>query len=121
MAERIVWTCVRCREPIEDGDGHLVVDLAAVQEHERAWDDLHERQRATGKHGVDVRELADMPGHALWEAVHIRCYPESNTYDIAIADMRTHATVIDQTAHMIEKTWIGSTNWPALLRWCARQ
>ncbi|MCL3862980.1 hypothetical protein [Actinotalea sp. K2] len=121
MTSRITWTCTPCDTPVDDGKGYLSVDLTAVAEHERAWDELDERKRETGRRGVTASELADMPEHVTWEAAHTKCVPESNTYDIPIDAVRTHAYVIEQTAHMMEKSWIGATNWTSVLRWCALQ
>lgn len=121
MASTITWTCSRCGRSIADSEGYLSVDQTAVSAHEAAWAEFDERKRASGRVAILASELADLPDHVPWEAAHTACVPESNTYDIPIADMRTHANVIEQTAHMMEKNWIGATNWPSLLRWCARQ
>lgn len=112
----LVWTCTECAQPIADRDGHLLVDISEVQKHEREWAAFWAAKDADSPKGATLAELFELPGRVAWRAVHVNCYPEGNTYDIAVADIRTESGLLDQTAHMLEKTWLQATNWDTVLR-----
>jgi hypothetical protein len=125
-ADLLVWTCDVCEKPIDDGDGYLGVDHAAVSEHESAvwaWE-KRVREKSTGPLFIYCAgELRDYPKPAAWRALHRRCDPEPDApaYFFGIERIRRAAHVIWWAAHLLEKNWITSTNWNDVLRACAKQ
>jgi hypothetical protein len=116
---QITWTCAECRQPIEDGTGYIHIDLAAVMAVETAaheWTAKHETPE--GAIFLTGADLFDYPTAAGWTTHHADCdpHPDSNDYWFDVARARTHAQLLDWTAHLMGKTWLEHTNWANLIR-----
>lgn len=105
------WTCAVCQTPVLDGQGHLVVDMPAVNEAEQRWGDLGDKHSG----GYSVGDLLAAPDPVEWRAVHLTCEPEGSPYAIEIANVRTHAGLLAWTSHLMEKSWLRFTNWSQLI------
>lgn len=114
----IVWLCAVCGEPVDDEDGWLSVDIAYRNEVEDAWHEFEERERESKSAGMDLGALLSLPEDAPWLAYHRRCdpNPEAASYWIAIERLRTHAQLLEFTAHLMGKRWLRYTNWDHLIR-----
>lgn len=119
----LVWTCGVCAEPVSNGEGYIHVKYASIERYER---DVRNRRAAARAAQEDPEapvfwSLADMDKWewpAAWQVHHRRCDPDgdSNDYWFDVARARTQAHLIDWTAHLLEKSWLPSTNWASLLR-----
>jgi hypothetical protein len=116
-----VWPCDVCGRPVEDGEGYLCVDLAAVREYERAAFDWEKRERAKCPGALFVyplEALRDYPEPVPWQTLHRECdpAPESDDYHFDVSRFRTAEAVIRMAAHVGSKhAWITATNWNDLL------
>lgn len=95
--DSLIWACSKCRKPIADGDGHIIVSLTDIYAHQDPYGSF---------------------GEAEWTALHSRCdpYPEWTDYRIPIERIRTQAHALHWTAHLLEKKWIRDTNWASVVR-----
>jgi hypothetical protein len=107
------FVCDVCGRQVEDGDGSLYVrdvDLQVARADQSEW------QRVHGGGPVSIGQLMSFPPDALWLIHHDRCRPaESDGYDIAVEQVRTWRDLVRWTAHLMEKSWLPSTNWAALI------
>lgn len=106
-------TCLACGKPIEDGEGAIWCpgdESARAQQAVREWEEQHPGP-------VTASDLDSLPGHATWRTIHFACGPaDLGPYDIDIAEVRTWRGLVHWTSHLMEKDWIGSTDWDRLLR-----
>jgi hypothetical protein len=115
---QIVWLCNVCGSPVADGAGYLEVDMRVVHQVEEAHRRFEEEQRDTSPWGaVDLGAFLDLPPGARWLAHHAVCDPdpEYSGYWFAIERARTHAHLLNWTAHLMSKTWLEFTNWNELI------
>jgi len=111
--------CGACRKPIGDGEGNLWVDLSAVNAAEQAQAEWERRYKADETLvTVTAAQLSELPDEVPWRSHHIDCDPQpgANAYAIPATELRTWAELLDWTAHLMEKPWLGLTDWDGLLR-----
>lgn len=115
----LTWTCQVCGFPIADRAGYLHVDLAKVGQHEAAKIAFEDKHRQGGFVGYSAAEWIDeMPPMPRWRIHHRACDPDPDATDycIDVESARTHASLLDWTAHLLEKSWLRSTTWDDLIR-----
>ena len=90
-SSHITWTCDNCGSEISDGAGVL---------------------------GVPFVQLSNWPDtEPTWRPLHNACIdPSRDVYGLDIETVRTPVGLLKWTAHLIEKPWIGDTNWAGILR-----
>ena len=118
QSTRIAWTCAACNQPIADGTGYLHVDLNRVREVEDAHAaHLEQQQQESGWRAVNLTELLALPRRAPWLAHHRRCDPNPGhgSYWFDVARARTHAQLLNWSAHLMGKRWIRHTTWADLI------
>ena len=107
----LVWTCTVCGHPIADGEGGLEVqygDLHRSAKDGADWEAGH-------KGGYTLDELLAAPAAVQWQIAHWSCSNLEDTYSIAVNRLRTHAALLAWTAHLMEKPWIGLTDWSEVI------
>lgn len=114
----LVWTCVECCESINDGQGAFWIDqfeFETYHDQYAAWRLVNPGPMYSGA------ALLDHPTPVLWNITHDACAPDSYPYyDFAVEDLRTPSRVLARTAHLMDKRWLPSTNWDAILRAAAQ-
>jgi predicted GIY-YIG superfamily endonuclease len=115
---QLVWLCTRCQEPIADGLGYIHVNMRSVFEIEAYWAAAEKRQLEGGSVFVDISDLRDWPDDAPWMAHHADCdpYPEAGDYWFDVKRARTHAQLLNWTAHLMGKDWLKFTDWDDLIQ-----
>lgn len=108
------WTCHTCGDQVADDDGHVTINYRDIRRHAqqaREWE-------ADAGQVVTMRDLLTYPDQVHWRVYHRDCDPdlESSDYSIDIERIRTPGQVIDWTAHLLEKEWLQTTDWDAVLR-----
>jgi hypothetical protein len=113
----LTWRCLNCGEPVLDGTGYLHVNHTEIDSVRAAHDAFDKRTHGVIA-GKDWDDWFALPDHAPWGIHHASCdpRPESNDYWVAIERVRTQAAMLTWTAHLMEKNWIGYTNWIELIR-----
>lgn len=114
MAVELEFICDVCSQPVEDGEGSLYVrfsDLNAYRREQAEWDAAHPGS------AFDLAALMQMPRRAPWWIHHDRCQPEDDAdgYHIDVERIRTWRAMVGWTAHLMEKNWLGNTNWRSVL------
>jgi hypothetical protein len=112
---RIEWTCHGCELQIEDGEGHIRLDMADLHARRKANDDWEEEHG-----GADVTGWQAWPGPAEWLAKHYDCmWPddesERDQYSIRVERLRTYPHLLAWSLHLGSKGWIHETNWDGLI------
>lgn len=104
-ADGLVWHCDTCTFPIAPGAGYVGV---AVNEADNEPD----------AKSITLGELLALPDEGDWYAHHDTCDPTPDVpgYVIGTERLTTHAEVLDRTADLLGKPWIGDTNWDEVLR-----
>jgi hypothetical protein len=67
---------------------------------------------------MDLGSLMALPDRASWRVHHRKCDPRPNaaSYWIAVEEARTHARLLELTAHLMEsKDWLRHTDWDRLI------
>lgn len=122
-AREIVWLCQACGQPVTDGTGYIHVNHMEIAVAERAERDFMARtttpeghQSVTGEAWHDALDLLDT--EARWQVHHGTCdpHPDSGDYWFDVARARTHAHLLQRTAHLMEKRWLDVTDWAAFIR-----
>lgn len=113
----VVITCQVCRRPVV-GDGYVWVDNAEIAACERAWAEFDERRGGKSWQPVGLEDLFALPDEAEWQAHHARCdpNPDRSSYSIQANRIDTAAKLLDWTAHLMGKSWLGHTNWDNVIR-----
>lgn len=117
----LAWICEACQQPIADGAGYIHIrhiDVQATRAAERAWKTENEHPRATtGLVIIPASVYQDYPPPAHWQTHHAKCDPDPDSadYHFDVARARTHARLLHWTAHLMEKTWLSSTDWLELI------
>jgi hypothetical protein len=108
----IDWRCDSCRGVVENGTGYIHIaypDVFRRREERENWDREHDQTV------VNARDLwnSDKPPLVKWQVHHRRCDPNSNAGDywFGIERCRTWKMLNGWTAHLLEKSWLSSTNW----------
>lgn len=112
----LTLVCETCRKPIDGDTGSLYVRLGEVtsaRAADRDWKEAHPSGTA-----VDITELLMLPGDVRWRAAHDRCRSDHDQgcYEIDAPQISTWRHVARWTAHLMEKNWLGLTDWDGLLR-----
>jgi hypothetical protein len=88
---RLDWSCAECREAIEDGAGYLWCDVSSA--------------------------LDTLRAEANWRTSDPD--PESGRYVIDVDHLRSPWDLVRWTCHLMEKNWLGATNWLQVLRYAS--
>lgn len=109
---KLQYMCEVCGNEIADDQGGIAVSYKEIHEYEEAhrkFDDEHD-----DGHGVsfNMREYSDanLPDWAHWWTVHWTCSTVVNPYEVPVEDVRTHAGVVHWVSHLLEKSWLQSTD-----------
>lgn len=115
---QLVWLCAECHLPIANGQGYIHVNLRTVNEVESYWREREQRQIESGNLYADLSDVRDWPEDAPWVAHHAACdpEPEAGDYWFDVKRARTHAHLLDWTAHLMGKVWLEFTDWDDLIR-----
>lgn len=115
---QLVWLCAQCHTPIADGQGYIHVNMPTVNAVEHYWRQDNERQHDNDSAFVDLSEIRAWPDDAPWMAHHADCDPEptASDYWFDVKRARTHAQLLNRTAHLMEKNWLKHTDWDDLIR-----
>jgi hypothetical protein len=108
------FICDTCGRPVEDRQGALYVRFEAIRDYQSQ---KAEWQGNRPEHGaLDVATLMTMPSRIPWHIHHNECAPTTvDVYDICVEQVRTWRALLGWTAHLMEKTWLPSTTWAALI------
>lgn len=111
---RLVWPCAECGEPIADRTGYIHISYVEINAHERAWREFDKTHDGI----ATASEFLSLPSQARWYAHHLDCDPMSDEPDywFDVSRARTHAQLLNWTAHLLGKNWIQSTTWDELIR-----
>ncbi len=118
------WRCDHCDQVVHDGAGYIHIDYAAIhatEEARRIWERDRPRGAATtvATSIVTVRfgDLAAYPPAVPWQVHHTRCdpHPDAGDYWFSVERCRTWPQLVEWTAHLMGKAWIGRTDWRAVL------
>jgi len=112
----LVWICDACRKPVTDKTGYIHANYYAFGQVEAAHREFDEAHR--GEFAVNLGEFMKLPDPARWMVHHQTCDPDidGNDYVIDVERARTHAKLLDWTAHLMEKVWLEYTDWDDLIR-----
>jgi hypothetical protein len=113
----LTWACISCDELVDDNSGYLHVNHTEINHVEREYEAFEKRSQGVIS-GEAWTELFALPDPAPWEVHHASCdpRPESNDYWIGVERIRTQATLLSWTAHLMEKNWLRHTNWVDIIR-----
>lgn len=107
-----------------DGDGYLHLDLTKVHEVEKLSRerDLSQAGKPWQSRLVSLGDVLAFPDLVAWHAHHFECDPDRDhlCYWFDVEKARTHAHLLNWTAHLMEKTWLTYTDWDELIRRQAR-
>jgi len=120
-AIELVWNCAVCRAPIANGQGYLHVSYRTIYEVEQAaaaWKQKYESADDLSSALIPLSAYDEFPSRAGWFAHHRTCdpSPDGNDYWFDVARARTHAHLLDWTAHLMGKVWLEHTNWQQLIQ-----
>lgn len=112
------FLCDACGRPVEDGHGSLYVLFSELHKRRNAmsaWKAASEP--GTPRPAVSLVEALQLPSPAPWHIHHDRCRPrhEGDGYHIDVERIRSWRDLVRWTAHLMEKNWLGDTNWQVLL------
>ena len=112
----LTLVCQGCRQPIEGDTGCLRVTLADLDRFRRQEADYGSRHPAG--EAVSIEEFLTAPDPVSWHSYHDRCDPEKDldAYQIDAAKLSTWQGLARWTAHLMEKNWLGCTDWDEVLR-----
>lgn len=115
-----IWLiCDECGLPINPDEGYLWIKLSEIKAHSDA---MAEARREEERTGCTPLAMLFNVKPARWHCVHQVCDTERDALDFYHIDARRFRTwpqVIDWTAHLSTKPWIGNTDWTRLLSECA--
>lgn len=116
MTTTIAWTCDSCGSPVADGAGYVHVSRHAIHRHE--LESREAKERIEDRLIVSAADLLDFPCQVSWHVHHADCDPdpEAFCYWFTVERARTHAALLDWTAHLMNKRWIDATNWSDFIR-----
>jgi hypothetical protein len=108
--------CDICGQPVTTIDrGAVWVSYRAISEREER---LADWQRLHSGDVVSAADLATHPERVDWTWAHIDC-PDpdgDNIYWFEATRFGTTADALAWTVHLLEKTWLPSTDWETLVR-----
>lgn len=119
----LTWNCDHCNQLIADKKGYIAVSYADIDRYEEEvpkWETKHAEPISPGSALVFISAAAyrEYPPAAQWQTTHQECdlNPDSHDYWMKVERLRTYERLLEFTAHIMEKKWIKSTNWPEFLR-----
>lgn len=119
--------CAVCKQPVQDGDGYLWIDMAAVNradQQQAAWAEKWLKPCSGNPLGaiLPLSAFAGQPEDVPWRMHHRGCDPDLDAmaYHIEVERIRTYPQILDWTAHLMEKEWLRFTNWDSLIRAAAQ-
>ena len=108
QSTRIPWTCAACSPSQTEPGTSTSTSTASAKSR---------TPTQSGWQAVNIAELLALPRRAPWLAHHRMCDPnpghESYWFDVARA--RTHAQLLNWSAHLMGKRWIRHTTWANLI------
>ena len=112
----LAWRCDCCGHYLEDGEGWITVDLAAVLAVQRQWSAWEAKRHEPG--AVPLGELLALPTEVPWHVYHQDCdpAPEDPAYWWTIERARTISDVFGWWLHLSGKNWFKHTDWEGLIR-----
>jgi len=115
----VSFECNGCGLAIQGGAGFLAVRYEEINAHREALKRFRERTGGSFAAGDFARSV---PPRAHWRAFHNdpECLPFDDEgaaaqYEIPLSRLRTINDLVARTAHLLEKKWIGDTDWHAVL------
>ena len=126
VTRQLVWKCETCDQPVADGKGYIHVDVRAASQHGQDMASLTEEVKASNRLGWEMwtgdylRRMMALE-EARWEVHHRECdpNPDRDDYWFDVARARTHAHLLDWTAHLMDKNWLEDTTWGGFIRTAA--
>lgn len=115
----LIWLCEICRAEIIDGSGYVAVnmrDLFRYRDYQKAFKERGADALPAGF--MDAADLlAEYPVRPRWHIIHLACDsdPEADAYAIHVERIRTPSHLLHWSAHLLEKSWIQSTDWDDIL------
>ena len=121
MTHDLILICDGCGKPIADGHGYLWIDREAIARAVAAkaeWERKREADRAKNAGWSTPYNPLDAPAAVRWQAHHDDCDKGrgGDDYYVPSYGMRSWRQLLDWTAQVMEKSWIGLTDWPEVLR-----
>jgi hypothetical protein len=109
--------CDKCGGAVTTGEGVIAIgnaDLLGAMESWRAWEKVHGEI-------VSLDELLAGPEPVRWQWGHDRCISSEDSYTedsytIDPGRFDSLGKALDQTLHMMEKTWLQYTDWISFVR-----
>lgn len=108
--QELIAVCQICATRIKVG--HLGIDTAALHTYRdavEAWKAANPGDAGT------MGSLMDYPEQVSWVTHCERCEPNTCGYCIQVAELRTYQDLIKWTSHLMDKSWLASTDWSQLL------
>jgi len=116
VSGNLVWICEACRKPIANDAGYIHANYASFGKVETAHHEFEEAHR--GEFAINLGEYMKLPDPARWMVHHQACDPDIDGIDyvINVERARTHAKLLDWTAHLMGKVWLEYTDWRGFIR-----
>lgn len=115
MSDRPSWKCEVCELPIAGDDGVLFMEYGDLRRRDDALDAWRQAHPGPAYSGEDH---ATYPERVHWHVRHHACGGEGEAvavYVIESGRIDTWRKVAGWTAHLMEKRWLGDTDWAARL------
>lgn len=113
------YICGTCGTRIADGDGVIRVQFGALSDYRQALTAFQEERGPSRP--ASIADFLARPRLVPWQILHLVCRPQGEDgYEIDIEQVRTWRKLLEWTAHLMEKNWLGSTNWATLIGSAAR-
>lgn len=122
-ADQLVWICDACHRPIANGKGAVFVRYSERKAYRDGQVELKRKGKVVGpKRGrhlvlTSLADLMEAADPAPWWAMHHKCDPTPGdcAYWFDVARIRTVLDVLRWTHHLLEKNWLGETDWRDLI------
>lgn len=109
--QQIEWICDVCKSPIDDALGGVWITYH------------HIRKASTPSPQAGVMTVSEimalLEDGPTWRITHDRCAPRDtldDSYWLPVESLRTPATLLNWTAHLLGKTWLPNTDWDDVIR-----
>ncbi len=109
--------CQICGKPVTTSQGVITIygeDIKQYEESHRDW----EKKHPVGEQGYRIlssEDLFELPHYIKWHWGHMDCLREG-VYEITYKRFDTVAKALSWTLHMMEKKWLGYTDWRTMVR-----
>jgi hypothetical protein len=119
MNVELEFICDSCGSRIADGDGVIRMSFGQLSDYKRAMAET-QPDRTPGR-VFDMAAFLARPSSVPWHIQHLVCRPEGDdAYEIDVEQVRTWRALLGWTAHLMEKNWLASTTWAAVIGSAAR-